>query len=62
MNYHCLANKRKGTQPATNVEQDNTAEAVTISYRKKSYPTENPVAQTMQNGATTKVKIRSIIR
>ena len=35
-----------------NAEQSNATQAVNDSESKKNYPTDNPVAQTVQNGAT----------
>ena len=35
-----------------NAEQSNTAQAVNDSKSNNNYPTDNPVAQTVQNGAT----------
>ena len=50
--YHWLAYISKGTQPAMNAEQSNTTQAATDSGSNNNYPTDNPDAQTMQNGAT----------
>ena len=50
--YHWLAYISKGTQPAMNAEQSNATETVNDSESNKNYPTNNPVAQTVQNGAT----------
>ena len=52
LDYHWLAYISKGTQPAMNAEQSNTTQAVNDSRSNKNYPTDNPVAQTVQNGAT----------
>ena len=52
MDYHCFAYKSNGTQPAMNAEQSNAAQAVNDSEINKNFPTDNPVAQTVQNGAT----------
>ena len=52
LDYHWLPYISKGTQPAMNAEQSNTTEAVNDSERNSNYTTENPVAQTVQNGAT----------
>ena len=52
VDYHWLAYISKGTQPAMNAEQSNTAQAVNNSESNNNYPTDNPVAQTVQNGAT----------
>ena len=52
LDYHWLAYISKGTQPAMNAEQSNTAQAVNDSESNNNYPTDNPVAQTVQNGAT----------
>ena len=35
-----------------NAEQSNTAQAVSDSESKNNYPTDNPAAQAVQNGAT----------
>ena len=35
-----------------NAEQSNTAQAVNDNESNNNYPTDNPVAQTVQNGAT----------
>ena len=48
--YHWLAYISKGTQPAMNAEQSKTA--VNDSKSNNNYPTDNTVAQTVQNGAT----------
>ena len=52
LDYHWLAYISKGTQPAMNAEQSNTAQAVNDSESNNNYQTDNPVAQTVQNGAT----------
>ena len=52
LDYHRLAYISKGTQPAMNAEQSNTTQAVNDSKSNKNYPTDNPVAETVQNGAT----------
>ena len=52
LDYHWLAYISKGTQPAMNAEQSNTTQAVNDSESNNNYPTDNPVAQTVQNGAT----------
>ena len=52
LDYHWLAYISKGTQPAKNAEQSNAAHAVNDSESNKNYPTDSPVAQTVQNGAT----------
>ena len=52
LDYHWLAYISKGMQPAMNAEQSNATEAVNDSESKNNYPTNNPVAQTVQNGAT----------
>ena len=49
--YHWLAYISKGTQPAMNAEQSNATQAVNDSESDNNYPTDNPVAQTVQNGA-----------
>ena len=52
LDYHWLAFINKGTQPAMNAEQSNTTQAVNDSKSNTNYLTDNPVAQTVQNGAT----------
>ena len=39
----------KGTQPEMNAEQSNASQAVNDSESDKNYPTDKPVAQTVQN-------------
>ena len=51
LDYHWLSYISKGTQPAMNAEQSNATQAVIDSESSNSYPTESPVAQTVQNGA-----------
>ena len=53
LDYHWLAYISKGTQPAMNAEQSNTTQAVNDSESNNNYPTDNPVAHTVQNGAPT---------
>ena len=45
---------RKGNQLAMNAEQDYTAQAVNDNKTNNNKPTDNPFAQTVQNGAKTK--------
>ena len=52
LDYHWLAYISKGTQPAMNEEQSNATQAVNDSESNNNYPTDNTVAQTVQNGAT----------
>ena len=52
LDYHWLAYISKGTQPAMNAEQSNATQAVNDSESNNNYPTDNPVAQTVQNEAT----------
>ena len=52
LDYHWLAYIGKGTQPQMNAEKSNTTPAVNDSGGKKNYPTNNPVAQTVQKRAT----------
>ena len=52
LDYHWLAYISKGTQPAMNAEQSNATQAVNDSESNNNYPRNNPVAQTVQNGAT----------
>ena len=49
---HWLAYISNGTQRAINAEQSNTTQAVNDNESNKNYPTDNPVAQTVHNGAT----------
>ena len=51
LDYHWLAYISKGTQPAMNAEQSNATQAVNDN-ESNNYQTDNPVAQTVQNGAT----------
>ena len=50
--YRWLAYISKGTQPATNAKQSNATQAVNNSENYNQYQTDNPFAQTVQNGAT----------
>ena len=52
LDYHSLAYISKGTQPAMNAEQSKTTQAVNDTESNQNYPTGNPVAQTVPNGAT----------
>ena len=52
LDNHWLAYISKGTQSAMNAEQSNATQAVNDSESNNNYPTDNPVAQTVQNGAT----------
>ena len=52
LDYHWLSYISKGTQPEINAEQSNATQAVNDSESNKNYPTDNPFAQTVQNGAT----------
>ena len=52
MDYHWLAYISKDPQPAMNEEQSNTSQAVSNNESKNNYPTDNPVSQIVQNGAT----------
>ena len=52
LDYNWLAYKIKGTQPAMNAEQSNTTKSVNNSESNSNCPTNKPVAQTVQNGAT----------
>ena len=52
LDYHWLAYISKGTQPAMNAEQSNTTQPVNNSESNNNYPTHNPIAQTVQIGAT----------
>ena len=52
LDYRWLAYISKGTQPARNAEQSDTTQALNDSESNNNYPTDNPVAQTVQNGAT----------
>ena len=51
LDYHWLAYISKRTLPAMNAEQSKITQAVNDSKSNKNYPTENPVAQTVQNAA-----------
>ena len=51
LDYHWLSYISKGTQPEMNAEQSNATQAVNNNESNNNYPTENPVAQTVQNGA-----------
>ena len=51
LDYHWLAYISKGTQPEMNAEQSNASQAVNNSESNNNYPTDTPVAQTVQNGA-----------
>ena len=52
LDYYWLAYISKGTQPAMKAEQRDTDQAVNSNERNKNYPTDNPVAQTVQYEAT----------
>ena len=52
LDYHWLSYISKGTQPAMDAEQSNATQAVNDSESHNNYPTDSPVAQTVQNGAT----------
>ena len=52
LDYHWLAYISKGTQPEINAKQNNANQAVNDNESNKNYATDNPVAQTVQNGAT----------
>ena len=52
LDYHWLAYISKGKQPAMNAKQNSATQAVNDSESNNNYPTDNPVAQTVQNGAT----------
>ena len=52
LDYPWLAYISKGTQPAMNAEQSNTTQALNDNESNNNYPTDNPVAQAVQNGAT----------
>ena len=52
LDYHWLSYTSKGTQPLMNAEQTNATQAVNDSESDNNYPTNSPVAQTVQNGAT----------
>ena len=49
LDYHWLAYISKGTQPEMNAEQSNATQAMIDSEGNINYPTDNPVAQTVQN-------------
>ena len=52
LDYHWLAYISRGTKPAMNAEQCNVTEPVNDSEVNNSYQTDNPIAQTVQNGTT----------
>ena len=52
LDYHWLAYISKGMHPAKNAKQSNTIQAGNNSESNDNYPTDNTVAQTVQNGAT----------
>ena len=52
LDYHWLAYKSKGTQPAMNAEQSNATQAVNDNKSNNNDSTDNLNAQTVQNGAT----------
>ena len=52
LDYLWLSYISKGTHPAMNAEQSNATQAVNNIESNNNYPTDNPVAQTVQNGAT----------
>ena len=52
LDYHWLSHISKGTQPAMNAEQSIATQAVNNSESNNNHPTDSPVAQTVQNGAT----------
>ena len=52
LDYHWLSYISKGTQPEMKAEQNNATQAVNDSESHNNYPTDSPVAQTVQNGAT----------
>ena len=62
LNDHWLAHICKGTQPAMNAEQSNSTQAMNDSEGDNNYPTDNPVAQKVQNGATATAKRRRMFR
>ena len=52
LDYHWLSYISKGMQPAMNAEQSNATQAVNDSESNNNYPTDSPVAQTVQIEAT----------
>ena len=62
LDYHWLAYISKGMQPSMNAEQRNTTEAVNDSESNNNYPTDNSVAQTVQNGQQQVAKRRRMFR
>ena len=52
LDYQWLAYINEGTQTTMNAQQCNATPAVNDSESNNNYPTDNPVAQTVQNGAT----------
>ena len=53
LEYHWLAYISKGMQSVMHSEQSDTTQAVNDSNSSNNCPTDNPVAQTVQNGATS---------
>ena len=51
LDCHWLAYISKGTQPEMNAEQSNANQAMKDNENNNNYPTDSPVAQTVQNGA-----------
>ena len=52
LDYHWLSYISKGTQPEMNAELNNATQTVNDSESHNNYPTDSPVAQIVQNGAT----------
>ena len=53
LDCHWLAYISKDMQPALKAKQSKATQAVNDSESNNNHPTDNPVAQTVQNGATT---------
>ena len=52
LDYHCFSYKSKGTPPAMNAEQSTATQELNDNKSNSNYPTDNPVAHTVQNEAT----------
>ena len=52
LDYHWLSYISKDTQPAMYAEYSNAIQAVKYNDSNNNYPTDNPVAQRVQSGAT----------
>ena len=52
LSYNWLAYISKVPQPTMNAEESNAIQAVNDTESNSNYPADNPVAQTVQSGAT----------